>query len=144
LKNTVEVFRIPIRRHYEMLAVASLVVVLSLILQVRSDDRVIVTGFPDYPLPHACLSYAWFGIRCPGCGLTRSLVHLAHGDWAASWHDHRVGWLMALAIFLQFPYRLIALWRGGPPPLGIWVPRIFGYALITLLIGNWAVGLLWK
>jgi len=141
--SKVEEHPFQIRRHYEILAVAGLVVVLSLILQVRSDERVIVTGFPEYPLPHACLSYAWFGIRCPGCGLTRSLVHLAHGDWTASWHDHRVGWLMALAILLQFPYRLIALWRGGSP-LGIWVPRLFGYALIALLVGNWLLESLWK
>jgi hypothetical protein len=125
------------RRHREMLLVASVVVVAALLLQVRVDDRVIVTGFPDYPLPHTCLAYSWFGIKCPGCGLTRSLVDLAHADWSASWQHHRVGWLMALAVLLQFPYRLVAMQHGRHLPLGTMLPRIFGYALIAALIGNW-------
>jgi hypothetical protein len=135
---------VQIRRHWEMLVVASLVLLLSFVLEVREDGRVIVTGFGDYPLPHTCMSYAWFGFKCPGCGLTRSIVQLAHRNWLASWQYHRLGWLMALAILLQFPYRWLCLCRGGPSPLGTVFPQVFGYTLIALLMGNWLLGLLWQ
>lgn len=124
------------RRHYEMLVIASAAVLLALILRVRDDGRVVFWGLPDYPLPPSCLTYALFGIKCPGCGLTRSVVQLTHGHWASSWHFHRLGWLMALAIVLQLPYRLLAL-RGGRPPLGTRLPQLIGYVLIFLLIANW-------
>jgi hypothetical protein len=128
------------RCHREALVVSSLVVILALLLQVRADGRVCVIGLEDHPLPHTCMSYAWFGVKCPGCGLTRSLVLLAHGDWAASWQQHRLGALMMALILMQFPYRIMALKRGGRPPLGQRVPHLVGLAVIGLLIGNWLVG----
>jgi hypothetical protein len=120
-----------------MLLVSTLVVVLALVLQVRADDRVVVAGLSDYPLPPTCMSYAWFGVKCPGCGLTRSFVHLAHGDWTDSFRSHRLGWLMFAAVLVQFPYRLISLASPNRPRLGTLFPRLFGYLLIGLLVGNW-------
>jgi hypothetical protein len=131
-----------VRRHREMLGVAVLVVILAFVFQVRPDDRVVVTGLPDYPLPPTCMSREWFGVKCPGCGLTRSFVHLAHGDWAAASRSHRLGWLLAAAVLLQFPYRIIALRRGSESALGTWVPRWFGYLLIAALLVNWTLEIL--
>lgn len=126
-----------LRRHREMLVITCLIVVLSFLFEVRDDDRVFVHGLPDWPLPPTCLTYQWFGVKCPGCGLTRSFVHLAHGNLAASWQLHRLGWLIAMAVLLQFPYRLWALSHTGKPPLGLVIPKLFGYTLIALLILNW-------
>jgi hypothetical protein len=125
------------RRHREMLIICTIVVVLSVILQVPSDHAVTVYGMPRIPLPQTCMSRAWFGIDCPGCGLTRSFICLAHGDWQRAWQFHRLGWLLALAVLLQFPYRLYALRRNEMAPLGHRFPKYFGYLLIALLIGNW-------
>jgi hypothetical protein len=129
-------------RHREMLVLSSLIVLLAVVFEVRPDDRVMVHGLANYPLPPTCLSYEWFGIRCPGCGLTRSFVHLAHGNWSASWRTHRLGWLMAAAVLLQFPYRILALTRGGQSPLGTRIPVLFGHLLIALFVGNWLLLLL--
>jgi hypothetical protein len=129
--------QIHIRRHKEMLVVALLVVILAFVLEVRPGGKVACCWLPDYPLPGTCLSHEWFGVNCPGCGLTRSIVWLAHGDWEASWHMHRVGGILALAILLQIPYRVLCLRRGGKPILGTVFPSFFGYVLIALLIGNW-------
>jgi hypothetical protein len=125
------------RRHREMLAVSAAVVVLSFVLQVPSDQRVVVAGLPRFPFPQTCMSRAWFGIECPGCGLTRSFILLAHGDWQGAWKMHRLGWLLALAVLLQFPYRIYALKSNRAAPLGRRLPRYFGYTLIALLLGNW-------
>jgi len=73
--------------------------------------------------------------------LTRSIIHLAEGDWRASWHDHRLGGLMAVVIALQVPYRLLALRRTGRPLIAPRWLAVISLALIALLVGNWLVDL---
>lgn len=113
------------------------VIVLSFLLEVVSGDRVAFRGLPQYPLPETCMSKMWFGCECPGCGLTRSFIRLARGDWHGSLQMHRFGWLLALAVLTQIPYRLLAI-RGlqrhyFPHP----IPTIFSWSLIAILVGNW-------
>lgn len=124
-------------RHREMLAAALAVVVLAFLLQVQGDGRVAFRGLPRWPLPHSCMTRSLFGMDCPACGLTRSLIHLAQGDWGAATRVHRLGPLMAAAILAQFPYRGYGLLKREPSPIGRLAPSIFGYALILALIGNW-------
>src|SRR4051794_15135915 len=79
----------------EVLVIACVVIVLAFVLQVQEDgERVAVGGSPSAVVPPTCLSYAWFGVRCPGCGLTRSFIQLAHGDPLSSFRYHRLGWLV--------------------------------------------------
>ena len=126
-----------VRRHREMLAVCGLVVALAFLLEVRPAERVAFRFLPGLPLPHTCPTRAWFHINCPGCGLSRGFIHLARGDWDAAWRCHRLSLVMAVAVLLQFPYRLIALVRPDRSWLGAWFPKLFGNTLIALLIGNW-------
>jgi hypothetical protein len=127
------------KRHRDMLGMACAVVAFSIALSVQSGQCVAFRFLPGYALPSTCLSHSLFGVDCPGCGLTRSFVYLAHGDWQHSWQMHRLGWLLALAVLLQFPYRLIALGRDTDQPLGRWLPWAFSMTLIVLLIGNWVL-----
>jgi hypothetical protein len=124
-------------RHRMMLVVASIAVVLSLLFNVRDDQRVEIRWLPGIPMPEMCWSRSVFGVKCPGCGLTRSIVYLAHGDWRASWKMHRVGFAMALAILAQFPYCIVGLRYKKDYPLGHRFVSIVAWALIVLLIGNW-------
>ena len=98
-----------VRRHREMLAIACGVIVLSFLLIVRSDDHAAFVFLPGLPIPSTCPSQSIFHVDCPGCGLTRSFIFLAHGDWHNAFLRNRVGWLLAMAVVLQIPYRLIAL-----------------------------------
>src|SRR5256885_15933791 len=82
------------RYHWGMLLLACFVIVAAFLLQVTPEDRVAIFGAPEAVLPHTCMTYRLLGMRCPGCGLTRSFIHLAHGDWWSSWRSHRVGWLL--------------------------------------------------
>lgn len=126
------------RRHGLMLVIACAVSALAFLLHELPDGRVAVRGFAQLPLPQACASRAIFGLRCAGCGLTRSIIHLAEGDWRASWHDHRLGGLFAIVIALQVPYRLYALLRRPERPgLSTFWLAALGYALVALLIANW-------
>lgn len=120
-----------------MLVISLGVCLLSVLLEVRHDQRVYAFGWSNWAAPETCFSRRLFGVSCPGCGLTRSLIDLAHGRWVQSWQHHRVGWLMGLAVLLQIPYRISALagwWRPRQPNRGL---TLFGETLIFALIFNW-------
>jgi hypothetical protein len=131
-----------VRRHREMLAMACGIIVLSFVLVVRGDDHAAFALLPGVPIPSTCPSQTIFGVDCPGCGLTRSFIFLAHGDWHNAFLRNRMGWLLALAVVLQIPYRLIALRGPNRMPLGRRLPDICGVVLIAALIGNWALRML--
>ncbi|KPM31709.1 Membrane protein [Croceitalea dokdonensis DOKDO 023] len=58
-------------------------------------------GIQDYMLP--CLSKQLFGLDCPGCGLQRSLVFLAKGEFKAAFDMYPAIYaILALAFFLVF------------------------------------------
>ncbi|HEX5447126.1 MAG TPA: DUF2752 domain-containing protein, partial [Pirellulales bacterium] len=127
-------------RHWFFLALAASVVVMALLLNVRGD-RVALVGLPDYPLPHLCMSRSLLGRTCPGCGLTRSFVYLAHGDWQAAWRVHRLGWLVAALVLFQLPYRtwmLIRRCNGLPTRL----VQCYAAAVVALLVFNWGLGII--
>lgn len=42
------------------------------------------------------------GISCAGCGMTRALFALLHGDFAAAWHFHPLIYIMPLLLILFF------------------------------------------
>jgi hypothetical protein len=120
-----------------MLAIAGLVVVAALLLEVERGTEVALAWVPQVVVPPLCMSREWFGVRCPGCGLTRSFIHLAHGRWESSWEAHRLGWLLAAVLLVQIPYRIYLLCQ---PQCKLFSPRFsirFRQGLIALLIGNW-------
>ncbi len=97
------------KHHHFYLWFAAVIVVFAFLLTVRDDQRVALRPLPNVVLPESCPSRIYFGLDCPGCGLTRSFIHLAAGHLAASFASHRVGWLLALAVLGQFPYRWFVL-----------------------------------
>jgi hypothetical protein len=130
------------RHHLGMLAGSVAVVGLAFLLEVHADQRVAFRFLPGIPLPDTCPSRTILHVNCPGCGLTRSFVHLAHGNWRASWELHHVGMLVALAVVLQIPYRFAALRSSTGAPLGSSFPKYFGSFLIVLLLVNWLMNLI--
>lgn len=123
--------------HRTMLWASVAMLLLALVLHETDEGRVAVRGLPSLPLPHTCMSRQLFGVECPGCGLTRSVIHLAEGDLKSSWQRHRLGWLLGFAIAVQIPYRLAGIYLHTPSPLGRLTPRIFSAALILALMVNW-------
>ncbi len=126
------------RRHWEMLAVGVVVLTLACCLRLNGNGNVEAPLGEGLKLPPLCMSRAWFGVECPGCGLTRSFVALAEGDIARSLSFHRVGWLMALAVAVQVPYRLYELSGPRRPTPDLW-KTLFGSTLIFALLANWCL-----
>jgi hypothetical protein len=139
LSNTPEANRRQLQRHREMLLVACLIIMASFLLEVRPGGTVGFLGIQAFRLPTLCLSQEWFGIQCPGCGLTRSFVYLAHGHWQEAWKAHRLGWLLAITVILQIPYRIHALWVWPKSLITLVARERIGQSLIALLICNWLI-----
>jgi hypothetical protein len=113
--------------HGGWLAISAAVLAASAILSVRGDVQVVVP-LVDWPLPGLCAVQETLRIDCPGCGLTRCFVSLAHGDWRAAWRFHPTGILLFAAAVFQIPYRAVQLWR-----LARGADALPGFALLWLL-----------
>lgn len=125
------------RYHVEMLVLAIIVLAAACLLEVRDDQKVALTWIPSMVMPPTCVSNETFGVPCPGCGLTRSFVELGHGQLENSLAHHRIGWILAVAVAFQIPYRIVVLKQRRNslfhPEIAKWISRV----LIALLLVNW-------
>lgn len=123
-------------RHWTMLYVAVFIIAASFLLRIR-DSSIVALPWLHLELPPLCGSRALFGVECPGCGLTRSFIALAAGDFKQSFQSHRVGGLLALAVVLQIPYRAYALCETRSRIVRrTWTTWLGNFIIATLLI-NW-------
>ena len=125
------------RRHRDVLLASLSVILLSFLLVIRADGRVAFRGAEGYAVPETCASHALLGIDCPTCGLTRSFIELARGDWRASLGFHRLGWMVALAVVLQVPYRSACLLSGRS--LGRAPASAVAYVFVAAVLLNWVI-----
>lgn len=106
-----------------------------------ANGRLTVAG---YTLPGACFSQQLLDADCPGCGLSRSFVCLAHGDPRAALRLHRLGPVLYLFLAVLSGLYIWRLTRPGcrwPPAIGPWV-HWGGWLMILAILGNWVVGTL--
>lgn len=94
-------------------------------------------------LPTVCVSKRVFGVSCPGCGLTRAFVLIAHGRFVESLAVHRAGLAIYGFVLWQVVARAIGVWKPLRPVVGFEaaVQRFFPVVAIVLLVGNWLLGL---
>ncbi|MDH3718592.1 MAG: DUF2752 domain-containing protein [Planctomycetota bacterium] len=96
------------------------------------------------PLPAACVWKSMWGMNCPGCGLTRSVVSLMHADPGAAWRYNPAGWLIFAIAIYQIPFRAVQLWRLARGQVdrrhGIWTIHLAVWATVTAIIAQW----LWR
>ncbi len=124
-------------RHWTMLLLSIFILGAAFALSLRGAKGEEAVAWQGVQLPILCASRAWFGLECPGCGLTRSFVALAAGDLSQSLRYHRVGWLVWLAVVLQLPYRVYSLWELQTSIVQRRWTTWFGNFLIATLLSNW-------
>lgn len=63
-------------------------------------------------IPVLCGFRKMFGIPCPGCGMTRSFVFLAHGDLVSGFRMNLLGPPLFAFVFAQVPFQVYKLVQG--------------------------------
>jgi len=125
-----------------LLGLSVVVVVLSMLLSLGSEPGQVMVPWLNRPLPPLCTMKQVTGLDCPGCGLTRSFIALAHGQWRASLGYNAAGALWFAIIAIQIPYQAFQLRRiaRGRRPLdpGWWGQGLL-YCGIAALILQWIV-----
>lgn len=95
-------------------------------------------------LPETCTLHARLGIDCPGCGLTRCFISLAHGDVPTAWTLSPVSLLVFAYTAWQIPLSLAHLSGRQPSRLAIltqWNQTALVALLVALML-QWIVRLL--
>ena len=88
-----------------------------------------------------CTFQLLWGRPCPGCGMTRSIAHLARGDVLASLRFHPLGLPLFAGSVLGFAGAALRLTRGRDPfwelveRRGTWL----AVGLLTSMVGLWVV-----
>ena len=92
------------------------------------------------PSAHAyyprCLFHALTGLQCPGCGATRALYHLMHGDFRAAIRFNALFVLFSPALAFGTAAEGIAVWNGRATNLAR--HRWLSWSVALLVIG-WGV-----
>ena len=106
----------------------------------RADASTVTIPYLNRPLPELCMLRRYTGMACPGCGLTRCFISLAHGDWRSAWAFNPAGvWLFAI-VAVQVPWQAYQLWRinRGQRELALTALGQIGLAVfILMLLGQW-------
>lgn len=125
--------------HVSLLVLAVVVISLAMVLHVGDGSQVLLPGV-GMPLPELCTFKRTSGVDCPGCGMTRSFISLAHGDFLRAWHLNPGGPPLFATLAFQIPYRALQLWRvrSGRRELDL---HIWGTAALVavgcLLMSQW-------
>jgi hypothetical protein len=90
-----------------------------------------------------CTIVAWFGIRCPSCGMTTAWSHMVRGQVASAVRANSGGALLALAAMVAGP------WFVGSAARGRWLispPRDMvligaGLTVVIVTIVDWTLRL---
>jgi hypothetical protein len=129
--------------HVVLLILCAGVLLASLLLQ--AGGATVVVPFINQPLPELCMLRRTTALTCPGCGLTRCFISLAHGDLAAAWAYNPAGIWFFSVVALQVPYRGYQLWRilQGQRELNLVGAGQVALAVFAVaLVGQWLVRLI--
>ena len=125
-----------------ILGLCASVLLLSAFLSLGSEPGQVLLPLLNRPLPPLCQMKMLTGLDCPGCGLTRSFIALAHGQWRDSFRFNPAGPLWFAFLAIQIPYQALQLHRisRGKRPLDLsWWGQGMIYACLAALILQWVV-----
>src|SRR5580704_16816809 len=113
------------------------------------EEHVFVLG---RPIAWVCALRSRFGLPCPTCGLTRSVVMSLHGEFARAWRMAPVGPVAVIGL-VAFAIAMLALaWLQWPRPWAktpkweagarVWIRKgaaIYAVGALVAWLGGWAV-----
>lgn len=88
--------------------------------------------------PMTCFLHRVFGIKCALCGMSRSFVSMAHGNFANAFEFHHLGPVVFAYVVLQIPYRIWAIVRfPGKTRVLTRIMAAGGILLLLAIFINW-------
>ena len=93
-------------------------------------------------VPHFCLLDELFGVRCPGCGITRSIVALSQGHLEASFNFNPAGIALVIGTLVQAGFQLAVLALHMSPALCYRGTRGISLSVLIAIVGSWSLYLL--
>lgn len=130
--------------HWALLLLCAVVVTLAATMSVHQAKQVFLPG-TTIPVPELCYFRRGIGLDCPGCGLTRSFISLAHGQFLLACRYNVAGVLFFPVVAFQIPYRaaqLLRTYRGLPTwDLTAIAPSLFTGLFIVMLV-QWVAKIL--
>lgn len=101
--------------HALLFAMSSAILLLAVLMRPDPD---VLTLFGE-PIPMMCSFRRITGYGCPGCGMTRAFVYMAHGQVLEAFRMNPVGPPFFAFILSQVPWqgwRLVSGWRKRRAP----------------------------
>lgn len=129
--------------HGLIAAISIGVLVLAATMRSEGPSDVFLPGM-KVALPDICLTKSVLGVPCPGCGMTRSFISIAHGQWRRAWDFNPASFLMFVFIAGQLPWRLWQIRRilhhqVELDPIIFFIPMV---VMVVLLFTQWVVKML--
>ena len=126
--------------HGLVAALCTVVVVLSVAMRSTGDHHVFLPGM-SVPIPELCMTKSVWGIPCPGCGMTRGFISIAHGQWTRAWAFNPVSFLMFAFVVGQVPWRFLQMVRilRKQPELNANVFFVPVLVMVVLLFAQWLI-----
>lgn len=87
-------------------------ILLAAVLLTVGKQRDVIVPWANIVVPETCSMHTHIGIDCPGCGLTRCFIHIAHGNFASAFVLSPVGIAVFAYVAFQIPLSLIWLFKG--------------------------------
>jgi len=127
-----------IQREHLMIFFLCLSVLLFSFLMKVNQGQVDFLGFKIH-LPSGCLMKTLFKIECPFCGLSRSLIEIAHLNFKSAITYNLSGPAFFLFLLFQLPYRVYGFLGKG---LNSYSEKLTSFPLILLLLAFFSQWLL--
>lgn len=103
----------------------------------------ILLALPLLPhIPHICLARTLFGIPCPGCGITHSLLAVEHFNFAVAWRSNPSGLVFASGFLFQLAARPIALWFPSTGESVCRLSRTISGGVVACIFAVWILRLI--
>jgi len=127
--------------HWFLLVLCVSVVVIACVLTVPGQGRTNEVALFGGVIPELCTSKRFLNRECPGCGMTRCFISLAHLDISRAWAFNPAGIYLFGIMLFQIPYRIIQLARIYTGRMPYDFPRLAWvmWLLPVFLLGNWII-----
>lgn len=124
--------------HGIMLTGSVIIILLSFLMKADDSNQVFLPG-ASAAMPELCLSKMYFGIDCPGCGMTRAFIRISAGQFGIARQLNSASFVVYSFIAIQIPWHAMQLLRirNGVGVIDSWWTIVPALAVIVTLVVCW-------